>query len=105
MSVPPDQMSPMAGQMIDPSQMSPEEIQQIMLLGGIPEKQALLMAQMKQADALRDEPAPEGRTGPGRLGMYTAPHPLEVIAHALRQYQGIGHAGYIDTQIQANAEK
>src|SRR5207302_5159151 len=89
MSVPMDQMDPQAGQFIDPSKMTAAQIQQILALGEVPEKQALLEEQMKRANALRDSPAPEGRYGPGRLGMYTAPHPLEVIGHLAQQYAGL----------------
>lgn len=95
-----DPTSPMAGQRI--GDLTDEELKRIKLLGGIPEKQALLMAQLKQADALRDDPAPQGRTGPGKYGMYVAPHPLEVLAHVAKQYAGMRESDRIDRQAQSN---
>lgn len=98
-----DPTSPIAGQMI--GNMTDAEIRQIMALGGIPEKQALLLHQLKEADALRNQPGPEGRQGPGRLGMYTAPHPLEVLGHLGQQFAGYRASQDIDTQAQKNIEE
>jgi len=92
-------MGPPAGQMINPNAMSPEDMQ-ILGLGEIPEKQALLLAQLKQANVLRNQPAPEGRTGPGHLGMYTAPHPLEVLGHLATQYLGQKQAQDVNEKTQ-----
>jgi len=98
-----DPMAPMAGQVV--GGMTDEEMKKVMALGGIPEKQALLLAQLKQANALRNEQAPEGRTGPGKYGMYVAPSPFEVLAHVAQQYAGHKESQDIDTQAQKNIEE
>lgn len=59
--------------------LSEEELQQLMDLGVIPQKQDALALQLAQATKLRNAPGPEGRDS-GRV--YTAASPLEHIAYA-----------------------
>lgn len=59
--------------------LSEEELQQLMDLGVIPQKQDALALQLAQATKLRNSPGPQGRDS-GRV--YTAASPLEHIAHA-----------------------
>lgn len=80
--------------------LSPEELQSIMGLGEIPEKQALLQQQMRQAALLRGSPMPEGRGG-GYGRPYTAPHPLEILGNVLERYAGYKSSQDINTQEKA----
>lgn len=59
--------------------LSEEELQQLMELGVIPQKQDALALQLAQATKLRNAAGPEGRDS-GRV--YTAANPLEHLVHA-----------------------
>lgn len=65
---------------LDPEDMSDEDIQQLISLGIIPEKQDLLKGQLTEAQALRDR-RPEMRSG-GRT--VTAANPLEFITQGMQ---------------------
>jgi hypothetical protein len=89
-------MSVPAGTMLQNLQnMSPEDIQQVLGLGEIPDKQSLLMQQLKQANLLRNSDAPEGRYA-GH--MYVAPNPLEILGHVAQQYEGLKGQRDVDAQ-------
>lgn len=70
--------------MDDFTDLTDEQIQQLIALGIIPEEQESLQKQMDQAQALRDAQAPQGSYSRG--GIYVAASPLEHIA---RVAQGI----------------
>lgn len=64
--------------------LSEEDLQQLMDLGVIPQKQDALAVQLAQATKLRNQQGPQGRDS-GRV--YTAASPLEHIAHAAQGIQ------------------
>lgn len=66
--------------MDDFTNLTDDQIQQLIQLGVIPDEQTDLQKQMDQADALRYASAPEGRYVRG--GLYVAASPLEHIARA-----------------------
>ena len=64
-----------------------EQIDQLIALGELPTEQEIQQERLERAQALQETPTPQGRyLGGGRI--YTAAHPLEHIAGALRQ--GVG---------------
>lgn len=69
---------------MDESNLSDEQIQQLMQLGIIPQQQDILGKQLQLAQGLRYSQGPQGRDS-GRV--YTAPNPLEVAMHNIQQYQ------------------
>jgi hypothetical protein len=64
-----------------------EQIAQLVELGVLSEEEAALQTQMAAARAIREGKGPEGRS---YGGVYTAAHPLEHIAHMLRQRRAQG---------------
>lgn len=82
--------APVAGTMVGGGSfdnLSPEQVQQLMGLGSMDERQALLLQQMKTAQALRDTPMPKG-TVVGSRNWYVAPHPLQIAADTALKYKG-----------------
>lgn len=77
--------------MDDLSNLSDEQIQQLMQLGIIPDEQNELQKQMEQAQSLKTAAAPQGATV--RNGIYVAASPLEHIA---RVAQGIKASKELD---------
>lgn len=71
--------------MSDMSDLSPEELQQLISLGSVPGKQDLLKQQMQYANQLRSTPLGQGRDS-GRV--YTAPSILETLGNVAQKYQG-----------------
>ena len=83
---------------MDPSDLEnldEEQLQQLMELGLIPDKQSALDRQYKFADALRGTALPEGR-GNGRV--YTASNPLETVGALMKQYAGMKQAKGLEQQ-------
>lgn len=64
--------------------MSEEDIQKLVAMGVIPDKQAILQRQIAQAQGLRDQPMPEMR-GNGRVNV--AANPLEFLAKGVQNYK------------------
>lgn len=63
-----------------------EELDELIALGVIPDKQAILTDQLKTAQALRDRGSPEMRGSP-YSGYQTAANPLEMLAYGLDRRQ------------------
>ena len=83
---------------MDPSDlegMSPEQIEQLIALGIIPEQQDQLNQQYASADALRNKATPEMR-GNGRV--MVAANPLEPIGVGMQRYAGQRDAKRIQEQ-------
>lgn len=66
-------------------ELTEEELNQIVGLGVLPEKQSALDRQMKTAEALRYGAGPEMR---GNSRVQTAANPLEFLASGIDRYQG-----------------
>lgn len=64
--------------------LTPEQLEQLIALGVIPDEQAMLMQQMEQANALRNAPIPKGEMA-GRV--YVA-NPWGALASGYDRYQG-----------------
>lgn len=64
--------------------MTPEQLEQLIQLGVIPEEQAMLAGSLSQARALRNKEGPKG-TDMGRV--YVAASPLEHAVHAYEGYK------------------
>lgn len=79
----------------DLSKMSEDELQKLVQLGVIDENMAENQRQMKLAEQLRYQAAPEGRQA-GRV--YVAANPLEHIGKGLEQYQAIQRQKELDKQ-------
>jgi hypothetical protein len=93
MSVPP-------GVMLNGLQdLTPDQVQRLMGLGGADEQQNLLSQQMKIAEALRGTPQPRGAEV-GRGNIYVAPHPLAQIGSAALQLAGMNREQDIAKQQQ-----
>lgn len=81
------------------SDLSDADIQHLMDIGVIPEKNELLGQQMKYANSLRGGPLAQGAsTG----GVYTAATPLGMLGSMATKYQGNKMADQIGEQQQSN---
>jgi hypothetical protein len=83
--------------MDDFDNMSDEDIQQLMALGIIPEKQQALQGQFERANMLRDQAmqAPQMR---GNYRVQTAANPLEFLASGMQAYKQGRKADQIQQQ-------
>ena len=70
----------------DLSQLSPEELEQLIALGSLGDEMGIVAKQQELADALRYGAGPEGRDT-GRI--YTAANPLEHIGSAMQKYNAM----------------
>lgn len=66
-------------------ELTPDQLEQLVALGIIPEQQAMLMQQMDQANALRNTPIPKG----GMAGRVYVADPLGSLAAGFDRYRGV----------------
>lgn len=70
---------------MDRNDFTPEQLQQLIALGAIPDEQKDMDLQMIQAQKLRNTESPQGQLA-GRV--YVAANPLEHLAAGIDKYQG-----------------
>lgn len=78
--------------------LSDEDLQKIIAMGGIPEEQAALQKQLEQARLLQGTPLPEMR-GNGRV--QTAANPMETIGALIQQYAGMKKGRELESKADA----
>jgi hypothetical protein len=81
--------------------LTPEQLQQLIELGVIPDEQQMLMKQMQSAQQLRDTPIPKG----GMAGRVYVADPLGAVAAGVDRYQGHKQMQGLDQKYGATLDK